>query len=89
MDKMIKGILNTVLWIIAIFCIGYSIYRSTAVKDVTITGNQEITYGEPQHGLIFGLCFIAGMCILGSVLLVLNKSEVRYEAREDLSKRTL
>ena len=85
---MIKGILNTVLWILAIFCLGYAIYRSTAVKDVTILGNKEITYGETQHGLIFGLCFIAGICILGSVLLILDKRELRYEDREALSKRT-
>jgi hypothetical protein len=89
MDKMIKGILNTVLWILALFCMGYAIYRSTAVKEVKILGNQEITLGETQHGLIFGLCFIAGICILGSVLLILDKREVRFEDREALSKRTL
>ena len=89
MDKMLKGILNTVLWILAIFCLGYAIYRSTAVKEIFIQGNREITYGETQHGLIFGLCFIAGLCILGSVLLILDKKEVRFEDREALSKRTL
>ena len=86
---MIKGILNTVLWILALFCMGYAIYRSTAIKEVKLLGNQEITMGEPQHGLIFGLCFIAGICILGSVLLILDKRELRYEDREALSKRTL
>jgi hypothetical protein len=86
---MIKGILNTVLWILAIFCIGYAVYRSTAVKDVRIVGNSEITYGETQHGLIFGLCFIAGICIIGSVLLILDKRTIQYEDREALSKRTL
>ena len=86
---MIKGILNTVLWILAIFCLGYAIYRSTAVKEVTILGNKEIIYGETQHGLIFGLCFIAGICILGSVLLILDKRELRLEDRDALSKRTL
>ena len=86
---MIKGILNTVLWILALFCMGYAIYRSTAIKEVKLLGNQEITMGEPQHGLIFGLCFIAGICILGSVLLILDKREVRFEDREALSKRIL
>jgi hypothetical protein len=89
MDKMIKGILNTVLWILTLFCLGYAIYRSTAVKDVTIMGNKEITYGETQHGLIFGLCFIAGICILGSVLLILDKKTVHMEDRDALSKRIL
>ena len=86
---MIKGILNTVLWILALFCMGYAIYRSTAIKEVKLLGNQEITAGETQHGLIFGLCFIAAICILGSVLLILDKRELRYEDREALSKRTL
>jgi hypothetical protein len=89
MDKMIKGILNTVLWILTLFCLGYAIYRSTAIKDVTITPTHEITAGETQHGLIFGLCFIAGICILGSILLVLDKRDIRIEDREALSKRTL
>ena len=86
---MIKGILNAVLWILAIFCLGYAIYRSTAVKEVRLMGNTEITYGETQHGLIFGLLLIAGICILSSVLLILDKREVRLEDREALSKRTL
>ncbi|MBA2745139.1 MAG: hypothetical protein H0U44_02835 [Flavisolibacter sp.] len=86
---MIRGILNTILWILAIISIGYAIYRSTSVKEVLIQGNREIIYGEPQHGLIFGLFFLAAGCIIGSVILVLHSRDIRITEREDLSKRTL
>lgn len=86
---MIKGILNTVLWIIAIFCIVYAVYRSTSIQEAFVQGNRELLYGTPQHGLILGLCIIAATCIMGSVLLILDKRDIRVTDREDLSKRTL
>jgi UPF0716 family protein affecting phage T7 exclusion len=86
---MIKGIFNAVLWILILFCLGYSIYRSTAVRETLVQGGREVVYGEPQHGMILGLCVIAAACILGSVLLVLDRRDIRIEEREDLSKRTL
>ena len=85
------------LLILSLATLGYAIYRSTAVRITTISQNQETVYGDPQHGLLFGLCVFAGMCLLGMVYLIDrdrslmdNRSDVvRREERTDLTRRTL
>jgi ABC-type amino acid transport system permease subunit len=69
-----KGTLSIILAVLSIALIGYAIYRSTDVRQVVAGPGTETVYGEPQHGLILGLCIIAGICLLGIVLLFRDNS---------------
>jgi hypothetical protein len=69
---MNKKTLIPVLLLLAIIAIGYAVYKGTAVTMTTIEAGRTIVYGQPQHGLLLGLCLFAGACILGAVLLVLD-----------------
>jgi ABC-type amino acid transport system permease subunit len=64
-----KGTLSIILAVVSLALIGYAIYRSTDVRQIVTGPGTETVYGEPQHGLILGLCIIAGICLLGIVLL--------------------
>lgn len=94
---MNRATLIPLLLILSLATLGYAIYRSTAVRITTISQNQETVYGDPHHGLLFGLCVFAGMCLLGMVYLIDrdrslmdNRSDVvRREERTDLTRRTL
>jgi hypothetical protein len=48
------------------------------------------TIGEPQHGLIMGLCIFAGFCLLGTIPLLLDRhKEVQEEPKVTTQRRTL
>lgn len=81
----------TVLVIVAVVCLAYAIYRSTGEKFIiTDVSGRQIFHNEPQHGLILGLCVFAGLCILGVILMVLDRRTITtIDERTDLSKRTL
>lgn len=64
-----KSTLSIILAVLSLALIGYAIYRSTDVRQIVTSPGTEFVYGEPQHGLILGLCIIAGICLLGIVLL--------------------
>ena len=64
-----KGTLSIILAVLALASIGYAIYRSTDVRQIVTGPGTETVYGEPQHGLILGMCIIAGICLLGIVML--------------------
>ena len=66
-----------VLLVLVLISLGYAIYRSTGSRITAIENGQQVVYGDPQHGLLFGLCVFAGLCVLGVVLLLLDK-DVRY-----------
>ena len=70
---MDKRILIPVLLVLSVISLGYAIYRSTGPRITAIENGQSTVYGDPQHGLMFGLCVFAGFCVLGIVLLVLDK----------------
>lgn len=76
-----------VLWLVAIITLAYAVYRSTGEVITVVENGRQIIYGEPQHGLILGLCIIAGVCIAGTIPLWLSKEEWRREEAETLSKR--
>jgi hypothetical protein len=63
------------LLLFTLVSLGYAIYRSTGDKIIMTESGRQVIYGEPQHGLILGLCVFAGMCVLGIILLILNKNE--------------
>ena len=86
-----KRALVIILWVLALALLGYAIYRSTAVRETLVTQTgREIVYGEPQHGLILGLCILAGLCIASSIPLLLDRrGDVLSEEREVISRRTL
>jgi hypothetical protein len=89
---MNKRILIISLMAISLLSIVYAIYRSTAEK-ITITEPgpfpKQTVYGEPQHGLILGLCVFAGACVIALVLLLLDREEPRPEQKTTpVSKRT-
>jgi hypothetical protein len=91
---MNRRTLAPVLFILALLCIGYAIYRSTAVTQTVIQNNLPTVYGEPQHGLLLGLCIIGAVCIgVGSWLIATEPPVVRkdreVEQRTDYSRRTL
>jgi hypothetical protein len=66
-----------VLLVLAVLSLGYAVYRSTGQRITAIENGQQVVYGDPQHGLTLGLCVFAGMCMLGIVLLLLDRSDVR------------
>lgn len=86
-----KKILVVVLWVLSFALLGYAIYRSTAIRQVIPQANGgQLVYGEPQHGLILGLCVLSGLLIASSIPLLLDRrDEVILSERETLSKRTL
>ncbi|MBD0331081.1 MAG: hypothetical protein ICV66_00340 [Chitinophagaceae bacterium] len=71
---------SLLLVIIAILSIAYAVYRSTAERITIQEGTKQTVYGEPQHGLVLGLCILAGLCLIGIVLLFRdNRIEVNQE----------
>jgi len=69
---MNKRTLIPVLLVLAIIAIGYAVYKGTAVTMTTIEAGRTVVYGQPQHGLMLGLCLFAGACVLGTALLVFD-----------------
>lgn len=76
------------LLIAAVVSLAYAIYRSTMERITVMENGQQVVYGEPQHGLVLGLCLFAGFCVVSAVLLVLNREEWKEEHKA-LSKRTV
>lgn len=76
------------LLIAAVVSLAYAIYRSTMERITVMENGQQVVYGEPQHGLVLGLCLFAGFCVVSAVLLVLNR-EGWKEEHKALSKRTV
>ena len=74
--------------IVALFCLAYAIYRSTAERITVVENGQQVVYGEPQHGLVLGLCLFAGFCVVSAVALMLHK-EGWKEEQKTLGKRTV
>jgi hypothetical protein len=70
---MNKRTLIPILLTLAVIIIGYAVYKGTAVTMTTIEAGRTIVYGQPQHGLMLGLCLFAGACVLGAVLLSLDE----------------
>lgn len=70
---MKKQTLIVLLFIIILVSLSYAVYRSLSERVIITQNNVQTVYGEPQHGLIFGLCFLSGMCILGIVALILDR----------------
>ena len=85
---MNKRTITIALWIAALLALVYAIYRSTNERITVMENGREIVYGEPQHGLILGLCIFSSLCILSSVLL-LNKPEVKEQEKTTITKRTV
>ncbi len=78
-----------ILFIVAVLTLGYAIYRSTDQRVTYTEDFKQTTTGEPQHGLIMGLCIFAGFCILGTVPLLLDRHEERKEEATVVTRRTL
>lgn len=72
---MNKRIWIPMLLVMAVLSIIYAIYRSTEEKITLIGPDRQTVFGEPQHGLILGLCIFAGLCVLGTVPLLLDRRE--------------
>lgn len=87
---MTKRTVVLLLLIAAFVAIGYAIYRSTDQRVTYTEEFKQTTTGEPQHGLIMGLCIFAGFCVLGTVPLLLDrKADVVREEPAVTTKRTL
>jgi len=67
-------ILVPILLILPLLLLGYAIYRSTSEVIIVAENGRQVTYGEPQHGLILGLCIFAGISLLGAVMLLVNNA---------------
>ena|SRR5688572_21040274 len=80
---MNKRTLIPVLLVLALASLVYAIYRSTEEKITLLGPDRQTVFGEPQHGLILGLCVFAGLCILSLVPLLLDK---RDDVRSDRSR---
>jgi hypothetical protein len=72
---MNKRVLIPVLLIMALLSVIYAVYRSTEQKIILIAPDRQTVFGEPQHGLILGLCIFAGLCVLATVPLLLDRRE--------------
>ena len=71
------------LVLVALASVAYGIYRSTDQKTIITQGGLQTIYGEPQHGLILGLCLLAGLCILAIIpLLLVDRNRYDFEERE-------
>lgn len=86
---MNKRTITIALWVAALVALVYAIYRSTNERITVMEKGREVVYGEPQHGLILGLCIFASLCVLSSVLLLLNKPEVKEQEKTTITKRTV
>ena len=64
------------LLIAAVASIAYAIYRSVEYKVVLMADTRQTVYGEPQHGLLLGLCVFAASCLIGAVMLIMDKDVV-------------
>lgn len=64
-----------VLWVMALIAIIYAVYRSTEEKVTLVGPDRQTVFGEPQHGLILGLCIFAGLCVLATVPLLLDRRD--------------
>ena len=80
---MSKRAFTFVLLILALAALGYAVYRSTAERVTLIGPTQQTVFGEPQHGLILGLCIFAGACLLGAIKLLLDKTEEPLVRKEE------
>lgn len=69
-----------ILLVLALASLVYAVYRSTEEKVTLIGPDRQTVFGEPQHGLILGLCVFAGLCILSAVPLLLDR---RDDVRSD------
>ena len=76
---MNKRIILPVLLVLSLLSLAYAIYRSTAERITVIENNQEVVYGEPQHGLILGLCIFSAACLIAVVVLVLDRQDIRQQ----------
>ncbi len=70
---MNKQTIIVVLLLAAVASLAYGIYRSTGEKIITTQPGVQTIYGEPQHGLILGLCILSGFCILSIIVLLLDR----------------
>lgn len=64
-----RKIFSLLLLIAALVSLGYALYRSTDRRVTISVPGSDTVYGEPQHGLLLGMCIFAGICLLGIVLL--------------------
>ena len=72
---MYKRTLVPALLILALFCLGYALYRSTIEQVTTTVNGSTVVYNEPQHGFLLGLCILAGLSIAGAVALILDRRD--------------
>lgn len=69
------------LLIVAIGSVAYAIYRSTADQTIITQGGIQTIYNQPQHGLILGLCILAGLALLAILPLLLIDRDYDYRDR--------
>jgi hypothetical protein len=87
---MNKKVLVPVFLVMSLLTLVYAIYRSTAVRVTVVEQGKQVVYGEPQHGLILGLCLFSGICILSTVALLFKKDDViKVPEQPVLGRRTV
>jgi hypothetical protein len=87
---MTRRNLIPVFLVLAILAVGYAVYRSAATRITEVAGGRTTVYGEPQHGLLFGLCVFAGLCLVATALLFIERPErgERLDAKQDYQSTT-
>ncbi len=83
---MNKRALAWILLILPVLTIAYAVYRSTAEVIITEENGRQVTYGEPQHGLILGLFIFAATSLMGAVWIMLD--DWRRPGRDDTMTTT-
>lgn len=86
---MNKRTLVPILLIVSVLTLAYAIYRSTERRITVMENGHEVVYGQPQHGLILGLCLVAATCIISAVALLLARKELNTTEQALLHKRAI
>jgi hypothetical protein len=74
------------LLVVALLTLAYAIYRSTARRITVLENGHETVYGEPQHGLVLGLCLFSAVCIIGAVALLIDSKNYGIESKDFSNK---
>jgi hypothetical protein len=82
---MDRRIMAPILLGLAIIALIYAVYRSVGETIVITDPTRQTIYGNPQHGLVLGLCIFAGICVAAAVSCLPRRREIRRE--ENIHRR--
>jgi hypothetical protein len=76
---MDRKIMAPILLVLALVALIYAVYRSVGETIIINDATRQTIYGNPQHGLVLGLCIFAGICLAAAVSCMPRRRELRRE----------